>query len=153
MRWVVFGATGYLGTRLLPELLQGGHGVRVFARTPAQPEAAPWRSRVQMSEDGIGLRHSPRAPHHLNNAEALDCWRVEHIDRPQLVRLWAELPLPGRLWLEVSVHGGPNGSGAVYRQRALLSTTRLGRGRRSGAHRRLFAGPSSAGLHATLPPL
>ena len=43
MRCVVLGATGYLGARLVPELLSAGHEVRVMARTPAKLDDVPWR--------------------------------------------------------------------------------------------------------------
>ena len=61
-----------------------------------------------------------RLPHRLHPGEALDWWRVEHIDRPHLLRLRADIPLPGRLWLELSVHDDGNGC-CCYRQRALFA--------------------------------
>ena len=48
MRCVVFGATGYLGGRLVPELLRAGHTVRVLARAPGKLTDAPWRDRVEV---------------------------------------------------------------------------------------------------------
>ncbi|MGA8544401.1 MAG: SDR family oxidoreductase [Mycobacterium sp.] len=60
-----------------------------------------------------------RTPHQLHTGEALDWWRVEHIDRPQLLRLRADIPLPGRLWLELSVHDEGDGR-CSYRQRAVF---------------------------------
>ncbi len=65
---------------------------------------------------GAGHR---RHPHRLYVGEALDCWHVEHIDLPRLLRLRADIPLPGRLWLELSVHDDGGGS-SCYRQRALF---------------------------------
>jgi uncharacterized protein YbjT (DUF2867 family) len=60
------------------------------------------------------------AQHHLMHAgESLDSWRVEQIDDPHFLRLRADVPLPGRLWLELSVHDGGDG-GCLYRQRALF---------------------------------
>ncbi len=53
MRCVVFGATGYLGTRLVPELISAGHDVRVMARTPAKLDAVPWRQHVQVVEGDV----------------------------------------------------------------------------------------------------
>ncbi len=50
MRCVVFGATGYLGVRLVPELLAAGHDVRVMARTPAKLDNVPWRRDVEVVE-------------------------------------------------------------------------------------------------------
>jgi len=43
---LVLGATGYVGGRLVPELLAAGHRVRCAVRTPAKLEARPWRDRV-----------------------------------------------------------------------------------------------------------
>ena len=48
MRCVVFGATGYIGGRLVPELLAAGHDVRVLARTPAKLDDARWREDVEV---------------------------------------------------------------------------------------------------------
>jgi uncharacterized protein YbjT (DUF2867 family) len=62
----------------------------------------------------------PRLPHRLHPGEALDWWRVEHIDRPHLLRLRADIPLPGRLWLELSVHDDGGGR-CCYRQRTLFA--------------------------------
>jgi uncharacterized protein YbjT (DUF2867 family) len=53
MRCIVFGATGYLGARLVPELLSAGHEVRVMARTPAKLDDVPWRSRVEVMEGDV----------------------------------------------------------------------------------------------------
>ena len=53
MRCVVFGATGYLGARLVPELLSAGHEVRVMARTPAKLDDVPWRADVDVVEGDV----------------------------------------------------------------------------------------------------
>ncbi len=53
MRSVVLGATGYLGTRLVPELLSAGHDVRVMARTPAKLDDVPWRDNVEVVEGDV----------------------------------------------------------------------------------------------------
>lgn len=63
-----------------------------------------------------GRRGSQRA---LHAGEALDWWRVEHVDRPKLLRLRADVPLPGRLWLELSVDGDGGGR-SRYRQRVVF---------------------------------
>lgn len=55
----------------------------------------------------------------LHRGEALDWWRVEHVDAPRLLRLRADIPLPGRLWLELSAAPDSNG-GSTYRQRAFF---------------------------------
>jgi uncharacterized protein YbjT (DUF2867 family) len=53
MRCVVFGATGYLGTRLVPQLISAGHQVRVMARTPAKLDDVPWRAHVEVVEGDV----------------------------------------------------------------------------------------------------
>ena len=53
MRCVIFGATGYLGVRLVPELLSAGHEVRVMARTPAKLDDVPWRQDVEVVEGDV----------------------------------------------------------------------------------------------------
>jgi uncharacterized protein YbjT (DUF2867 family) len=53
MRCIVFGATGYLGARLVPELLSAGHEVRVMVRTPAKLDDVPWRSRVEVVKGDV----------------------------------------------------------------------------------------------------
>lgn len=45
---LVTGATGYIGGRLVPELLDAGHRVRCLARSPAKLDDEPWRSRVEV---------------------------------------------------------------------------------------------------------
>ena len=53
MRCVVLGATGYLGMRLVPQLLAAGHDVRVVARTPAKLDDVPWRGDVEVVEGDV----------------------------------------------------------------------------------------------------
>ncbi len=48
MRFLVTGATGYVGGRLVPRLLAGGHAVRCLARSPAKLRDVPWAGRVEV---------------------------------------------------------------------------------------------------------
>ena len=48
MKVAVIGATGYVGGRLVPELLAAGHDVRCVARTPARLATVAWRSDVEV---------------------------------------------------------------------------------------------------------
>lgn len=52
---------------------------------------------------GVGLRRGRRDPHHLMVGEPVDFWRVETKDEPHLLRLRAEMKMPGRAWLEFRV--------------------------------------------------
>lgn len=49
---------------------------------------------------GVGLRRGRRDPNILQVGDALDFWRVEEIQRPHLLRLRAEMKMPGLAWLE-----------------------------------------------------
>lgn len=48
MKVLVIGATGYVGGRLVPVLLDAGHTVRVMARTPARALRHSWSDRVEL---------------------------------------------------------------------------------------------------------
>lgn len=65
---------------------------------------------------GVGLRRGRRDPDHLHVGEALDFWRVEALERGHLLRLRAEMRLPGLAWLEFRVE--PDGDGSRIHQRA-----------------------------------
>lgn len=48
MRILVTGATGYIGGRLVPHLLDAGHQVRCLARSPSKLSLHPWRRQVDV---------------------------------------------------------------------------------------------------------
>ena len=48
MKVAVIGATGYVGGRLVPELLAAGHDVRCLARTPERLARVRWRADVDV---------------------------------------------------------------------------------------------------------
>ncbi|GJF16512.1 hypothetical protein NGTWS1803_32720 [Mycolicibacterium cyprinidarum] len=48
IRCLVTGATGYIGSRLVPLLVERGHHVRAMARTPVKLSDAPWRERAEV---------------------------------------------------------------------------------------------------------
>ncbi|MCD1287526.1 SDR family oxidoreductase [Brevibacterium sp. GP-SGM9] len=58
-RILVLGATGYIGGRLVPRLLQAGHEVRVGVRSPEKLRGVPWVDDVDVRtidlETGEGL--------------------------------------------------------------------------------------------------
>jgi uncharacterized protein YbjT (DUF2867 family) len=47
MRILVAGASGYVGSRLVPRLLEAGHQVRVLVRRASSLDRHPWHDRVQ----------------------------------------------------------------------------------------------------------
>ena len=68
---------------------------------------------------GVGLRRGRRDPRHLMIGEPVDFWRVEEIIPGRLLRLRAEMKLPGLAWLELEVRTSANGA-TLYHQRALF---------------------------------
>jgi len=65
---------------------------------------------------GIGRRAGRRDPEWLLVGDAVDFWRVEVIEPDRLLRLVAEMKVPGRAWLQFEVTGDSTGS--VIRQTA-----------------------------------
>jgi uncharacterized protein YbjT (DUF2867 family) len=53
MRILVTGATGYVGGRLVPKLLERGHDVRVIARDRRRLDDVPWRDNVDIVEGDL----------------------------------------------------------------------------------------------------
>ena len=51
---LVTGATGYIGGRLVPELLDAGHRVRVLTRSPERLRDHPWADRVEIARADAG---------------------------------------------------------------------------------------------------
>ena len=56
--------------------------------------------------------------------DALDFWRVEAIEPGRLLRLAAEMRLPGRAWLQFEVT--PENGGSLIRQTALFDPVGVG---------------------------
>ena len=64
-----------------------------------------WSIRGWMDESvgGVGLRRGRRHATDLRVGEAVDFWRVEALEPNRLMRLRAEMKVPGRAWLECQV--------------------------------------------------
>jgi hypothetical protein len=107
-------------------VVTGIGGSRGWYSFPLAWSVRGWLDRIV---GGVGLRRGRRDPNRLHVGDALDWWRVEEIDdgdaggavpEPgvRLLRLRAEMRVPGRAWLELSVT--PAESGSRYRQRAVF---------------------------------
>ena len=91
------------------------------------PGAWALRGWIDKVVGGVGLRRGRRDPDHLVTGDALDFWRVERVEPGHLVRLRAEMKLPGRAWLEFQVSPQePSGEGSVLTQRAIFFPHGLG---------------------------
>ncbi len=81
-----------------------------------------WRFRgfIDLLFGGVGVRRGRPDPERLEVGDTLDWWRVEAYEPDRLLRLRAEMKLPGRAWLEFEVLPEPSrGAGASIRQTAL----------------------------------
>ncbi len=70
-----------------------------------------WQLRGLMDRmlGGVGMRRGRRHPRDLRVGDPLDFWRVEALESPHLLRLRAEMKLPGRAWLQFEVLPDPEG--------------------------------------------
>jgi uncharacterized protein YbjT (DUF2867 family) len=64
-----------------------------------------WRLRgfLDTLRGGVGLRRGRRDPEDLRVGDTVDFWRVERLESGRLLRLAAEMKIPGRLWLQFEV--------------------------------------------------
>jgi hypothetical protein len=85
-----------------------------------------WRLRgvLDWLAGGPGMRRGRRDPEALMAGDTLDFWRVEAVEPGRLLRLAAEMRLPGRAWLQFEVTGQSGGS--LIRQTALFDPVGLG---------------------------
>jgi uncharacterized protein YbjT (DUF2867 family) len=86
---------------------------------------ALWRLRglLDLPFGGAGTRRGRRDPRHLLPGDTVDFWRVEAIEPDHLLRLSAEMWVPGRAWLQFEVVEDPGGS--IIRQTAIFDPSGL----------------------------
>lgn len=77
-----------------------------------------WRVRgfLDLLAGGVGMRRGRPDPEQPLPGSTLDFWRVEAYEPDRRLRLAAEMKVPGRAWLELSVE--PDGSSSIIRQTA-----------------------------------
>lgn len=61
IRCLVTGATGYIGGRLVPALLDRGYAVRTLARNPDKLDDVRWRDRIEVARGDLGDADSLRS--------------------------------------------------------------------------------------------
>ncbi len=83
------------------------------------PAAWAVRGLLDRLAGGVGVRRGRRDPVHLVVGDALDFWRVEAITPGSLLRLRAEMKLPGLAGLELMVSRDAHGR-TIYTQRAIF---------------------------------
>jgi uncharacterized protein YbjT (DUF2867 family) len=110
----------------VPVTLTTREGLLIEARqqlTSASPEAvyrvftrlggkngwlyATWiwvvRGMIDTLVGGVGFRRGRRHPEELRTGDALDFWRVEELEPNRLMRLRAEMKVPGLAWLQFEI--------------------------------------------------
>ncbi|MEU0289178.1 MULTISPECIES: SDR family oxidoreductase [Streptomyces] len=98
------------------KVIEGIGGENGWYSFPLAWAVRGWLDRIV---GGVGLRRGRRDPQRLRAGDSLDFWRVEEIEPGRLLRLRAEMRLPGLAWLEMRVE--TDGAGrTAYRQRALF---------------------------------
>ena len=96
------------------------------AATPAGTTATfLWRLRgfLDLLVGGVGLRRGRRHADELGPGDALDFWRVESFEPDRLLRLRAEMKVPGRAWLQFETT--PVAGGTEIRQTAIFDASGL----------------------------
>ncbi len=103
-------------------VIEGVGGENGWYSFPLAWSVRGWLDRLV---GGVGLRRGRRDQHRLRVGEALDWWRVEELVPGRLLRLRAEMRVPGRAWLEMSAEPASDRT-SVYRQRAVFLPRGLG---------------------------
>jgi uncharacterized protein YbjT (DUF2867 family) len=80
-----------------------------------------WKLRggLDVLMGGPGLRRGRRDPLGIQVGDTIDFWRVEGFEQDRLLRLAAEMKVPGRAWLQFEVEPDRDG-GSTIRQTAIF---------------------------------
>lgn len=91
---------------------------RIGGRTGWYHGNVLWKARglMDLMLGGVGMRRGRPDPETPFPGTTLDFWRVESYEPDKRLRLFAEMKVPGRAWLEFSVE--PDGGSTVIRQLA-----------------------------------
>ena len=81
------------------------------------------RGLIDRFMGGPGLRRGRRHSFELLPGETVDFWRVEEVEKPETLRLRAEMKVPGRAWIEWQAM--PEGNGTRLVQTALFEPSGL----------------------------
>ncbi|SDD79190.1 SDR family oxidoreductase [Glycomyces harbinensis] len=115
---VVYTDARTIATTASPEALwrviTGIGGENGWYSTPLLWAVRGWADRVF---GGVGLKRGRRSRSTVRVGDVIDFWRVEVCEPGRLLRLRAEMRLPGLAWLDLSCEAGTR---TRYRQRAVF---------------------------------
>jgi uncharacterized protein YbjT (DUF2867 family) len=78
------------------------------------------RGLIDRMIGGVGLRRGRRDPLHLRVGDSLDFWRVESLENQTSLKLYAEMILPGKAWLEFRIRKLANGRSEIIQEASFL---------------------------------
>ncbi len=123
------GGTVFTDRRVVPTDAEPHHLFWAFSRIGGDVGyyglAWAWKLRGLLDRlvGGVGLRRGRHHPEHLREGEALDFWRVERITPGRMLRLQAEMRLPGEAYLQWEIRPMADGADlvqtAIFRPRGL----------------------------------
>lgn len=102
------------------KVIEGIGGQNGYYSLPFAWSVRGWMDKLA---GGVGLSRGRRSSNSLQLNDTVDWWRVETLERGKLLRLRAEMIVPGRAWLEFEVTAllaGGVEKGSVFRQRAIF---------------------------------
>jgi uncharacterized protein YbjT (DUF2867 family) len=98
------------------KVIEGIGGENGWYSMPLAWSVRGWMDKLA---GGVGLERGRRSRHQLQFNDVVDWWRVESLEPGRMLRLRAEMKVPGGAWLELSVEAA-DGGGSLYRQRAIF---------------------------------
>lgn len=96
-------------------VIQGIGGANGWYSPPLLWSVRGWMDRFV---GGVGLQRGRRSRSAARVGDVIDFWRVEASDPEEVLRLRAEMRVPGQAWLELGIVEGDEG--LEYRQRAVF---------------------------------
>ncbi|MCA9728995.1 MAG: SDR family oxidoreductase [Candidatus Eisenbacteria bacterium] len=86
-----------------------------------------WKLRGALDRllGGVGLRRGRRHPQEVRVGDALDFWRVEAVEPDRMMRLRAEMKVPGKAWLQFEASPRKDGT-TLLSQTAFFAPKGLG---------------------------
>jgi uncharacterized protein YbjT (DUF2867 family) len=97
------------------EIIEGIGGSSGWYSAPVLWALRGWLDRLV---GGVGLARGRRSRTRVAVGDVIDFWRVEAVEPGHLLRLRAEMRVPGLAWLDLRCE--PTSTGAEYRQRAVF---------------------------------